>query len=583
MSITAIILFALLLTPSAYAVEIQFLNIKPTPYKQPAPITINAKLTFQGDRFPIQKVEIEIIPPSGPAIIGNFNVDGSPQGTPPKAFIKVTASAAGFGYGYLYGYGYGQGYGFGYGVGGYGYGYGANPPIIIWSIQLNSTALGAGTFQIKVNVHTGLSPQPIFSSQLASFQIATPPGLVGKLSQAGISGSSPEFNDLPKTGLRVKLSGATYENAGSGAMTVAVYDGVPSTAQTLQQSKGKIPIHFVDVAVSGVTAGTATIEVTYPQPTSNIDESTLQLFYWDGSSWQLASSQVLNTATNTITGQVPVTALGGTIFAIGGSTVAPPPPAPAPAPGPGVGIVGPRFEFSVSAFGPNPTIVNPGQTTFIRVEVTRAMGSAEPVSLSISGLPAGASAVFTPRSGTPTFSSTLTIATSSTTQPGAYPLTITGVSGSLTRTASSILTVVVTAPPLPEPIVIPPPPPAPPPPAPVAPPPPAPAPAPVAPPLPPAPVAPPAPPAPVIAPPLAPPAPIPPPPPLLPPPPPVAPPVAPAAPPAPPPAPEQVGPPSGIPTNLAITAIILFVVLASAALVVGARRKARPKAEHPMS
>jgi hypothetical protein len=59
--------------------------------------------------------------------------------------------------------------------------------------------------------------------------------------------------------------------------------------------------------------------------------------------------------------------------------------------------------------------------------------------LSASGLPAGASGSFAPNPATT--SSTLSATTSASTPAGTYPITITGVSGSLTRTTTVMLTV----------------------------------------------------------------------------------------------------------------------------------------------
>jgi regulation of enolase protein 1 (concanavalin A-like superfamily) len=65
------------------------------------------------------------------------------------------------------------------------------------------------------------------------------------------------------------------------------------------------------------------------------------------------------------------------------------------------------------------------------------------VTLTVSGLPAGATSGFVPNPITPPQSSALTITVASNTTPGTYPLTITGTSGSLTTNASA--TLVVTA------------------------------------------------------------------------------------------------------------------------------------------
>src|SRR5256886_14642779 len=63
------------------------------------------------------------------------------------------------------------------------------------------------------------------------------------------------------------------------------------------------------------------------------------------------------------------------------------------------------------------------------------------VSFSVTGLPTGATATFTPSSVTGSGSSTLSVTTSSTTPAGSYPLTITGTSGSLSHTTTVTLVI----------------------------------------------------------------------------------------------------------------------------------------------
>ena len=72
-------------------------------------------------------------------------------------------------------------------------------------------------------------------------------------------------------------------------------------------------------------------------------------------------------------------------------------------------------------------------------------GSAEPVSLSASGLPSGASASFSQKTCSPTCSSLLTIAAASSTPAGTYTITVTGAGGGVNKTTSFTLTVTSTA------------------------------------------------------------------------------------------------------------------------------------------
>lgn len=98
----------------------------------------------------------------------------------------------------------------------------------------------------------------------------------------------------------------------------------------------------------------------------------------------------------------------------------------------------PSFSISVS---PTLDSVIAGKSTSVTVTVTSIGYFSDTVSLSASGLPAGASASFSSSSGTPTFDSTMKISTSSSTPWGEYTITITGEGGDLTRTCTYTLTV----------------------------------------------------------------------------------------------------------------------------------------------
>ena len=97
-------------------------------------------------------------------------------------------------------------------------------------------------------------------------------------------------------------------------------------------------------------------------------------------------------------------------------------------------------NFSLSASPASQSVVQ-GSSTSYTVTITPSGGFTGSVTLSASGLPAGAAASFAPNPATST--STMSVTTSSTTPTGSYPLTITGTSGTLSHTAS--VTLIVTA------------------------------------------------------------------------------------------------------------------------------------------
>jgi hypothetical protein len=98
----------------------------------------------------------------------------------------------------------------------------------------------------------------------------------------------------------------------------------------------------------------------------------------------------------------------------------------------------PAGDFSVSASPAKQAVVR-GNSTSFAVSITPSGGFSDPVNLSVSGLPSGATGSFSPNPATG--ASTLSITTSTSTPTGNRTLTITGTSGGLTHSTTVILTV----------------------------------------------------------------------------------------------------------------------------------------------
>jgi hypothetical protein len=99
----------------------------------------------------------------------------------------------------------------------------------------------------------------------------------------------------------------------------------------------------------------------------------------------------------------------------------------------------PANDFSISANPSSLTIAQGGNGTST-ISTTLVSGSAETISLSVSGVPSGASASLNPTSVTTGGSSTLTV-NAGTAAAGTYTLTVTGTALSATHSASVSLTV----------------------------------------------------------------------------------------------------------------------------------------------
>jgi hypothetical protein len=112
------------------------------------------------------------------------------------------------------------------------------------------------------------------------------------------------------------------------------------------------------------------------------------------------------------------------------------------------GTTPPSNDFSISAT-PSSATVNAGSSTTFTVATAVTSGSAQSVTLSASGLPAGATASFSPASVSAGSSSTLTVSTTSSTTGGTYSVTITGTGAAATHTTTVSVTINSTTPPPP--------------------------------------------------------------------------------------------------------------------------------------
>jgi hypothetical protein len=101
-------------------------------------------------------------------------------------------------------------------------------------------------------------------------------------------------------------------------------------------------------------------------------------------------------------------------------------------------VLAPDFSLSAS---PASQIILVGQSTSYSVSLSPVNGYSGTVNFSVSGLPGGTTATFSPSSLTTSGTTTLTITTSNATPPGTYPLVISGTDGVHTRTTSVSLEV----------------------------------------------------------------------------------------------------------------------------------------------
>ncbi|WP_035841258.1 glycosyl hydrolase family 18 protein [Kitasatospora azatica] len=100
----------------------------------------------------------------------------------------------------------------------------------------------------------------------------------------------------------------------------------------------------------------------------------------------------------------------------------------------------PSNDFSLSD-SPAAGSVQPGGSTTATITTAVTSGSAQTVTLSVSGAPAGVTASISPSTVTAGGTATLSVSTTSAVAPGSYPLTITGTAASGSHSAGYTLTV----------------------------------------------------------------------------------------------------------------------------------------------
>jgi hypothetical protein len=105
------------------------------------------------------------------------------------------------------------------------------------------------------------------------------------------------------------------------------------------------------------------------------------------------------------------------------------------------GCAAPVGDDFFIATSPASGTVTAGGSTSTTVSTAVTSGSAQSVTLSASGLPAGASASFSPSTVTAGGSSTLTVSTGTATPAGTFPITITGTGTAAAHTTTFTLTV----------------------------------------------------------------------------------------------------------------------------------------------
>ena len=127
-----------------------------------------------------------------------------------------------------------------------------------------------------------------------------------------------------KAGVEVEVSGA----AGYGAIIIGSYSATPVVpvafnAPVSQGATGKNAVKYIDVRAPGFTQGNAHITVHYTSSEINdFDPDTAFLAYFSGNVWVKCDNITVDKTLNTVSGDVQVLQLAGTVFGMGADPVA---------------------------------------------------------------------------------------------------------------------------------------------------------------------------------------------------------------------------------------------------------------------
>ncbi|MDG6982739.1 MAG: hypothetical protein JRM74_04720 [Nitrososphaerota archaeon] len=304
-----------------------------------------------------------------------------------------------------------------------------------------SLSVTAFKFDVSVSPSSGsLNPgQSVTSTVTLTLTSGVPPSLT--LSASGLpSGATASFSPsscAPNCSSTMTIS--TSASTPSGVYTVRVLASGTSASNSTTYTLTVIPFRF-DIAVTPssdtLTQGqsvTASVALTLKSGTpvaASLSVSGLPA----GATASFSPASCTPTCTTTMTLSASSFTVAGTytlqVEGMGGSTINSTSFA--------LTVVPYRFDISSS---PASGSVKPGLSVSATVSLTLKSGTAVPVTLSATGLPAGATASFSPASCSPSCSSAMTIATSVSTPPGVYTVTVTGSGGGVANSTHYALTV----------------------------------------------------------------------------------------------------------------------------------------------
>ncbi len=226
----------------------------------------------------------------------------------------------------------------------------------------------------------------------------------------------------PTGSFTVTITGVSGSLTHTTSVTLVVTDfSLSATPSSQTVSAGASTSYTVNITPTGGFAGAVTFSA------AGLPAGATASFSPNPASGN-SSTVTVTTATTTPTGSfvVAITGVSGSLTHTTSVTLV---------------VIAPDFSLSAT---PSSQTVSAGASTTYTVNITRPGGFTGDVTFSAARLPAGAAPSFSPNPASGN-SSTMTVTTATTTPTGSFPVTITGVSGTLTRTTSATLVVTAAA------------------------------------------------------------------------------------------------------------------------------------------
>ena len=211
------------------------------------------------------------------------------------------------------------------------------------------------------------------------------------------------------------------------------FDTTPISQSTFPAASGFATGATMTVSANGSTPGTGIVWASMPTGSAGHGTSPGVLRAFDANDLTSVLWDTTQNATRDNPGVyakfVPPTVVNGKVYLASFSNL--------------VNVYGllalaPNFGITGS---PNVQSIPPGGNTTYTVSTTQLGGFSGSIGLSVTGLPAGAAASFSPSSIGAPGSSTMTVTTTTATPVGTYSLSVTGASGALTNSTTVFLNV----------------------------------------------------------------------------------------------------------------------------------------------